>query len=489
MSTARRKLDDFKQSSKPKMIPVHLEPEEVRYFNYMQGGQFIDPETHLRDYSRLWEVIKQPKMKEFLGKTMNYVRAHGKSPHNLEKAADELDQVLPPFEEIPSDREEKSAIIADLGQGKDKVLVMMPIFMVNFLDELRGASHPDKALGLEQFGWKNFFKSVVRVAAPIVGFVAGGPLGAGIGGALGNAATGANLQKSLTRGAFAGAAGYGASMIPGLNSLAGGIASGLGLTGSSAAAASTGAAATSAASSAASSATGSGILDTIKANALPLAAGAAGMALLHKGQQQKYQHDKREKEEQERKMAHNLEAAGYNEGLTGPGLRRPHRLRHEDYAGPVRRLKTGGIVNVKGEPIIGPGKGQDDVINRDDIKEGGWIWDASTTADLGDGATDAGQKHIEKFENVIKKHMLKPLAQKIESDDREYRPRYVPCALSNGERHTPRELVTALGGGKNEVGAKVLRKMTKEIRLHKASNGDKLPPPAFDLMQYYKKVI
>jgi hypothetical protein len=90
---------------------------------------------------------------------------------------------------------------------------------------------------------------------------------------------------------------------------------------------------------------------------------------------------------------------------------------------------------------------------------------------------------------MIHKHKLPEVKHEIDISIKKQPLRKVPCALSNGERVTPPHLVAAVGDGSFDKGAKVLRKMTKELRRHKASKGLDLPPAAHDLTVYYKKAL
>ena len=56
-----------------KLIPVHITRDEARYYNYLQGGQQIDPETHLRMYPGLLKVIETPEIADLFVKFYSYV--------------------------------------------------------------------------------------------------------------------------------------------------------------------------------------------------------------------------------------------------------------------------------------------------------------------------------------------------------------------------------------------------------------------------------
>jgi hypothetical protein len=64
----------------------------------------------------------------------------------------------------------------------------------------------------------------------------------------------------------------------------------------------------------------------------------------------------------------------------------------------------------------------------------------------------------------------------------------IPAMLAKGEYVLDSELVSHLGNGSNEAGAKVLDKFREAIRRHKRSSGvDKIPPKAKKLTSYLKE--
>lgn len=440
---------------KSKIVPVHLRKDEVRYCNFLQGGQFIDPETELREYSRLGEVLQNPKTRQLCIKLSNFLKENKRLPHKVEIASNQMQREIPSFKAIPSDKDYQVQKFEAAGTKKDKILVMFPVELVNFLDKLQGTKNLDPVYGLQEFmqgssSMSELFKALASIkeidkSNPSVPSLLEEEVG---------------KASSDSANSGAGLSGSGANSISGAGgkSIAPGGGSGLG--GNS----------------------GAGPLDALTS----VVTGGLGAYLTHRGEKkearQKYEQEMRNYEESKQRAKNALNSGLMNTPMHGAGLKTydPQRNKHK-YA-------KGGLLAVKGEPIIGPGRGQDDVINRDRIKEGGWIWNATNVAHLGDGATDAGQKHIESFEKEIKKQLLKPHAKMIAAQEKAAPPRNVPCALSNGERHTPRPLVTALGEGDNKHGAHILRKINEKITEHKLSNGKKLPPPAHDLMTYYKMV-
>ena len=63
----------------------------------------------------------------------------------------------------------------------------------------------------------------------------------------------------------------------------------------------------------------------------------------------------------------------------------------------------------------------------------------------------------------------------------------VPAKIADGEVVLPESFVTALGGGDNKRGAKMLDEMRQRLRDHKRSAPDtKIPPKAKSPLEYLK---
>jgi hypothetical protein len=154
-------------------------------------------------------------------------------------------------------------------------------------------------------------------------------------------------------------------------------------------------------------------------------------------------------------------------------------------------FKRGGRVNNGMNPmhgnqagyIGGPGKGQDDKIPKD-VPEGSYIIDASSVSMFGDGSSRAGKDELDRAVALIRKKMPIP-AHKLARGGNIGK-RMIPAMLSDGEYEIDPMTVTAIGGGSNKKGAKFLKSAVKQLRQHKNSNGDRLPPRAKDLISYLK---
>lgn len=480
----------------PELVPVHMSKEEIKYLNILQGRylgmdageQLIDEETGLRMYPVMSQIIRIPEVRDLFIYLSQHLLDTGNIPHDILSKADILEKDFKGYKvkPIPSDHDPEVTFLSKFGGTEDKYLVLLPADVANFLDILDGPKDKESPLGLNKFG---FFRKVFKVVAPILGAVAGSFFGAPhLGALLGSSGAGAAAGSAL--GSLAGSALSHNKPLVGLKEgipqalLSGAAAWGLNSSGSSgsslgslfgngeryfgSATNNAGVAGAMARSTpvggtpwleAASKQGSGGLWDSLKSNALPAALIAGGLFSAHKG-------EKEELKEHEKNRAATADQI--------KALRDYYKF--DDPLRETLAYKKGGRV---GEPIKGPGKGQDDLI-RKTLKEGDWVWDASVSSDLGDGSTKAGHDSIKKFELIFSRKSPKLKDHKV---------RTVPCALSDGEYVTPRRVVTAIGGGSNERGAEILRQITKAVRKHKISKGADLPPSAYDLMTYYKKVI
>jgi len=491
------------------LVPVHVSWDEVLYFNYLQElvtnhQQDVDKKTGLRAYPGLSQAIRIPEIREIFMATVEMLNRGEHLGNDISAITEKEDKKIrqrgiPP---IPSDEEKDIQKLDATGQGDDKVLVMMPLDVVRFLDILRGSENKDPTLHLDQFGW---FKSIVRTVATVGGALLGGPLGAVAGNIAGRVATGQPVQKAIVPslpnalyawggghglnaaglGAYAGASAPGSTAAWGSSLLGNGAANNGATT--SAATGAAKAAASGAAAEAGKEAANSGFGNLVKQYGPGLALIGGGLFLGHKKDKQKQQHYEEEKQKFDK--ANTAAIQRWNEDELERPLLSPEPIPEHLYRRTLstpRRLKKGG--EVIGKPIVGKGKGQEDLIYVD-VPENTWIHNATFVSDAGDGSTDAGHKEIEKLEKFAVKKLMTPEVVKTFKENIKEKPlRQVPCALSNGERKTPPIIVSALGAGSHDKGANIMRDVVKEMRLHKISKGHKLPPPAPDLISLYKKV-
>lgn len=242
---------------------------------------------------------------------------------------------------------------------------------------------------------------------------------------------------------------------------------------------------------------------------LPVAASAG---LLYQGHKDQMKHEKKEQEHYNRQMReiyNNAKAPSYIErkyvknpepepqdafarGIAYHPYVREDTLNHSRYA-------TGGSVDIgehqlngkahqmgtgaQFEFLQGPGKGRDDSINYDFLAPGDYIGNAASVSAVGDGSSRAGASAIKAY-----LERLKPHSRSFENGGSSNQ-KPIPAALSDGEVKIPEWQVTALGGGNNGKGAKILDRTFGMVLKEKSGHGSKLPPKAKPFEFYINKSI
>lgn len=511
---AKHKLQELEMEQsmqeQSKLVEIHVSKNEVICFNSLQGGQSVDEQTGLREYSKLLDVLSIPIIRKLFVLMTDIIKSGEPLPEDIKQVMSEpLNGDEHGLEPIESDFDPQMKQMRDTGDGDDHYLVLMPQAVVSFMDTLQGGEKRDQSLGLQEFG---FFDEIIRGVATVGGAILGGPVGAGIGNMVGKGITGGKdlLQGGIKTGLMA----YGASQMLGGGGGMGGMFGGGGGMGGMMGGGGMGGPVegqNGQYSSAyvggnqgigpdgvqapmpqrgmsgpgAGGGGGMGGMGGMMDNMGPLALLGGGMYLGYKGEKEKYKQAKKVYEEDKerkgrgRRALHGMMDQGLNTQIRTPEHHIPQEHKRSAY-------KKGG--KVIGIEIKGKGTGQSDDIPRT-TKENSWVWDATTVAHAGDGTTNAGQKAIKKFEDIIVSKKLPHVKEVIKESIKAKPLRNVPCALSNGERVTPPEIVAAAGDGSFDRGSAILKKMTRELRSHKASKGLDLPPAAHDLTVYYRKAL
>lgn len=519
------------------MIIVRMNIPELEGLDNLQGFVAEDPNTGIRAYPRLAEIIENPQVQEFFQTAFSNAQKHGHISKDLKEAYDIVKQHAIPYQETPE--EQHNPYIKSLeeqGPGEDKKFAYLPINFVEFLIKLHGK--PDiSPEGLFSFA---FWKEFVRFTGTIAGALFGGPLGAGIGNAAARAVTGSSLPNALLGGFKTGALAYGAQGLgqaaglsaatPYSGGFFGGapnmLATGLGAMGVGNAAAAAPAAAKTISAASVGLPVGVAAPHTLQAQAAAAAAaqqaaqqssgimgslanvapwGMMGLSYLSDKQNHKFLENKA-REERER-YEREKEQLGYSPNwkpvMSKRYVENPefYKVSKEDMKhgifpspfieSPRQEYAKGGLVKsyTKGSLIKGPGKGQDDEI-KTSVPDRSYIIDASSTSTFGDGSSEAGYKVLKRFERQIMERAPKRLVQSITKHiSKTSKP--VPVYLSNDEVLIPPVPVTVLGAimckGSNKEGADVLRHMVNNARKHNASNGSGLPPKAKDPWDYIKQ--
>ena len=500
-------------SDEPQKILAHFSPDELVGLDELQGGILIDPETNLRDYTPLDKILKNPEVQDAISSGLSQERQKFAAGGEVNEPGRPTD---PELEELRLE-----------GRKGDTELVIITPDLVQIFSEWGGREPKiNPETGLYEFGFfSGVFRTIARIAAPVVGAIFGGPAGAALAGGLATKLTGGSWRQSLGAGAISGLGAAAAPMIGGAfqnafpgaagalgsatrgifgqnvgNALGGlftpgtggGVVSGLGGVGQMIPGAVSQAAGQGAAQAGiqASGQTGGGFLgNLLSSRTLPLIGSSLLLAKGH-GEEKRslrdYERALRESESRQRQEGESMrERLGFNAPLSPS---RPFQYKPTNIPIPQEEYKRGIIPSyfnynlaeqhaAGGGAIRGDGKGQQDNIHKN-IKENSYIIDASSVSDIGDGSTDAGFKELSRYFSKIPSHHT----------IHEARGGYIKAMVSDGEYEVSPEKVTAIGGGSNEKGAKILKKFVKEVRARKRTSGQKLPPKAKPIGGYLKNI-
>ncbi len=502
---------------KPHLSICHMTAGELEGLDALQGGPSLDPKTGLREYSMLGPIIERQDVQDVFKHVAQELFFKGEISSKLRVVYKEAKKATLPFAPAPVEHNKKIKKLSK-GTPPDLHAALLPDNLILFLLSLAPPSEIKKSKkdGLLEFGW---FNEIVKIGGTILGgvggFLTGGPAGAALGAGLGNVASRgvtSNFEKPFMDYAIGGlknaALGYAAPYAlgsmglmgagaPGIGALMGlsPVAAGSTMTGGAGVGMGGNAAAT--ASAAGASAAPAAVGPTFTGTFLKYAPlGVLGLSML--GQKKHHHHQLNMHKEHEHNIEAEREKLGYNrkwEQLTPRTLKKNPDFKVDPKTGAVNgpmyidsgmKYKKGGLVQSynKGTLVKGKGTGQSDEI-KTSVPNGSYIIDASSTSDLGDGSSEAGGKVLKAFENHIKAKFgrARPIVEKhIKKQNKG-----VPVWLSNDEYMFDPTTVTLLGHGSNAQGAKVLKKMVHNLRVHKNSNGTGLPPKAKNPLDYIRK--
>lgn len=511
MGNMPEQMQEEGEMPKEESILAHFKPEELPDLDEAQGGLVIDPETGLRDYTPLSKFMENPEVREAISQALS---------QNNQPSFAEGGQV----EEVgrPTDPELEKLRLE--GRGGDTELAIITPELLKLFTEWSGKEPQiNPATGFpEFFSFGNIFKSIARVAAPVIGAVFGGPVGAALAGGLATKLTGGSWGQSLGAGAISGLGAFAAPMIgsafqsafPGASGALGSAARGIfgetaggalgnlftsgspsggglvsGLSGvgkmlpgmgGQAAAQGIGQAASQGIPQAAGQ-MGGGFLGALT-KGLPLLGAGLMMAKGHRDDKRNLQDYENKNRQEEESVRNRL---GFNSPLKDP---KPFEYGKANFNIPQADYERGRIPRffdydlaeqhkASGGAIRGDGKGQQDNIPTN-LEDGSYIIDASTVSDIGDGSTDAGFKELDKYFSRIPSQNIPSKA----------RGGYLKAMVSDGEYEISPEKVTALGHGSNERGAKILEGLVKKVRAKKRTSGKKLPPKSKPIGGYLKRL-
>ncbi len=133
-------------AAKPAMIICHVSKDEEKLFNQMQGGESIDPETGLPEYSKLSATFNDPNVREHFISIAHDVLTQLKKPKG-----DMPDDIYPgQWSKPPADN---NPMVQKLEHeaGSDHELALLPEDVANFFDTLIGGRDINPRTGLRRY--------------------------------------------------------------------------------------------------------------------------------------------------------------------------------------------------------------------------------------------------------------------------------------------------------------------------------------------------
>lgn len=213
-------MEGSKDISGQEMIVVHMSNGELEGLDNMQKGPSIDPDTGIREYSALANIIEIPEVREVFKHVSNELTENGQLSPDLDKIYESAYEHSLPYKPTPEERHNPLKKAEHTGRDGDTKLALIPLNLALFLIELRHEPSINPKTGLLEFSFwkkmkkktkhfvKSIFKNPIRTAGTIVGAMLGGPMGAGVGNTLGSLASGKSLQSAIKSGSLIGGAGY-----------------------------------------------------------------------------------------------------------------------------------------------------------------------------------------------------------------------------------------------------------------------------------------
>lgn len=150
------------------MIPVHVSRNERLFMNEMQKhaigkSNIEDEQTGLPSYPGLSTFIKSPEGQRMFRGALYALKTNAKMPPEVSKSYAQSKSKILKKGLGPDNIEESAGVreIAKAGEGNDKELALVPIDVVDFLDQNEGTKKKDSKFGLQEFAfYDNVFDMV-----------------------------------------------------------------------------------------------------------------------------------------------------------------------------------------------------------------------------------------------------------------------------------------------------------------------------------------
>ncbi len=156
--------EEDQEDAKDPLIAVHMSQEEAAELDEAQGQEVIDPKTGYKIYSPLAAYMETPGIGEEMKKAFLTAKQVVKENPGMKQ-----------MNKMPATYAQGGMVMPeDLGRKGDDSIVLMPLSLAKFFDDVQGKRSINPETGLREYG---FFTEFLRVAAPIAGTIVGSMMG------------------------------------------------------------------------------------------------------------------------------------------------------------------------------------------------------------------------------------------------------------------------------------------------------------------------
>src|SRR5882762_6940992 len=152
-------MQGSKDVSGQEMIVVHMSTGELEGLDNLQQGPSIDPETGIREYSALADIIENPEVKEIFKHVSEEIDQNGKISPDLHKIYEDAREHSLPYEPTPEEKHDPLKKAENMGRKGDTKLALIPLNLALFLMELKHEPSINPKTGLLEFAW---FSELIR---------------------------------------------------------------------------------------------------------------------------------------------------------------------------------------------------------------------------------------------------------------------------------------------------------------------------------------
>lgn len=135
------------------MLVVHIQNGELEGLDTLQGGPSIDPETGIREYSKLSSIIEQPQIKQIFQRIYDEIKATGQVSPEINALIALGKQNSLPYSPTRSEEHNPLLSIEKTGRHGDTKMALVPLSFIKLLLEVGYQPTLNPETGLIELFW------------------------------------------------------------------------------------------------------------------------------------------------------------------------------------------------------------------------------------------------------------------------------------------------------------------------------------------------